>query len=113
MRRSKYGAKKTVVDGITFDSKKEAARYGELKLLEKAGVIWKLELQPRFLLLPGFRYEGKAIRKIEYIADFRYVDKETGQEVVEDVKGAKTEIYKIKKKLFLHKYGERYKFLET
>ena len=110
--RSKYNARKTVVDGITFDSKKEARRYEELKLQEKVEVISHLRLQPKFRLLDGFKYNGETIRPVNYFADFSYIDAE-GNEVVEDVKGKKTEIYNIKKKLFLNKYGERYVFIET
>lgn len=98
----KYNAKKTTVDGITFDSRKEAERYKELKALERVGKIDKLELQPRFLLQDGFRYDGKAIRKIEYVADFLYRDLSTYELVVEDVKGVKTDVYKLKKSCFLN-----------
>lgn len=111
MTYRKYNAKKTIVDGITFDSKKEAARYSQLKLLEKTGVIYNLELQPHFLLQDKFRYKGKTFRKVEYVADFRYTDK-TGATVVEDVKGFKTDVYSLKKKLFLYKYGELVDFRE-
>lgn len=109
----KYHAKKTAVDGITFDSRKEAMRYKELKALERVGKIDMLELQPRFVLMEGFRYEGKAIRKIEYVADFLYRDLSTLELVVEDVKGVKTDVYKLKKKLFLKHYGNEYKFREV
>ena len=109
----KYHAKKTTVDGITFDSRKEAERYKELKALERVGKIDRLELQPRFVLMEGFRYDGKAIRKIEYVADFLYRDLSTLEIVVEDVKGVKTDVYKLKKKLFLKHYGNRYKFMEV
>jgi hypothetical protein len=111
---SKYRSKKVVVDGIKFDSKKEARRYQELKLLERAGAIKALELQPIFLLQDKFRYDNKGYRKIEYIADFKYIDKD-GNVVVEDVKseGTATPVYKIKKKLFLKKYGDKYKFFEN
>lgn len=112
--RSKYNARKTVVDGITFDSKKEARRYEELKLQEKVGAISHLQLQPKFRLLDGFKHSGETIRPINYFADFSYIDAE-GNEVVEDVKSkaTKTPVYSIKKKLFLNKYGERYVFIET
>lgn len=110
--RSKYNARKTMVNGITFDSKKEARRYEELKLQEKVEVISHLKLQPKFRLLDGFKYNGETIRPINYFADFSYIDAE-GNEVVEDVKGKKTDVYNIKKKLFLNKYGERYVFIET
>ncbi len=109
----KYNAKKTAVDDITFDSKKEATRYRELKALERVGKIDRLELQPRFVLMDGFRYEGKAVRKIEYVADFLYRDLSTCELIVEDVKGVKTDVYKIKKKLFLKRYGNEYKFKEV
>ena len=109
----KYNAKKIVVDGIKFDSKKEAARYEVLKGLELVGKIDRLELQPRFVLMDGFRYEGKAIRKIEYVADFLYRDLSTCELIVEDVKGVKTDVYKLKKKLFLKHYGNEYKFKEV
>lgn len=110
-KKSKYSAVNTKVDGISFDSKKETRRYKELKILEKADEIKSLELQPRFLLQEKFKYNGKTIRKIEYIADFRYID-EKGNTVVEDVKGMKTEVYKIKKKIFLKIYGENLIFKE-
>ena len=110
-KKSKYKAVKTEINGIEFDSKKEARRYKELKILEKADEIKSLELQPRFLLQEKFKYNGKTIRKIEYVADFRYIDKE-GKTIVEDVKGMKTEVYKIKKKIFLKKYGENLIFKE-
>lgn len=102
-RKSKYRAEKMELDGILFDSKKEAERYSELKMLERAKLITNLELQPKFLLQEKFEYNGKVIRKIEYIADFKYID-EKGNTVVEDVKGLKTDVYNIKKKLFLNKY---------
>lgn len=109
----KYHAKKTVIDGITFDSKKEAMRYKELKALERVGKIDMLELQPRFELQESFKHEGKTIRKIEYVADFIYRDLSTLELVVEDVKGVKTDVYKLKKKLFLKHYGSEYKFMEV
>jgi hypothetical protein len=110
---SKYKAKKTEIDGITFDSKAEAKRYQELKLLEKAGQIKHLSLQPRFTLQEGFvnSHTGKIERKIEYVADFMYL--ENGVIIVEDVKGMKTSDYKIKRKLFIHKYQDQYKHIET
>jgi hypothetical protein len=102
---SKYNNKKTEVDGFLFDSKKEANRYTDLVLLEKAGEIAELELQPTFVLLEGFRdSEGKWRRPITYTADFRY--KEGGKIIVEDVKGHKTKVFLIKQKLFLKKYQD-------
>ena len=101
----KYHAKKTTVDGTTFDSRKEAERYKELKALERVGKIDRLELQPRFELQESFKHKGKTIRKIEYVSDFLYRDLSTLELVVEDVKGVKTDVYKLKKKLFLKIYG--------
>lgn len=111
-RRNKYNAKKTVVDGIEFDSIREADRYCELKLLEKAKEIRNLELQPRFLLQDKFKDKmGTTHRKIEYVADFMYVDKDD-KKIVEDVKGVMTDVYKLKKKLFLNLYDNQYDFRE-
>ena len=101
---SKYNNKKTQVDMYVFDSIAESKRYKELALLEKAGKITGLELQPRFLLQEAFRRNGKTYRKIEYIADFQYI--ENGQVIVEDVKGKETEVFKLKRKLFEKKYTE-------
>ena len=104
--RRKYGNKKTVIDSREFDSKKEARRYSELKMMEKAGMISGLECQKTFELIPNQRDEnGKAVRSCEYIADFVYIDTKTGRRIVEDVKGMKTKDYIIKKKLMLKVYG--------
>lgn len=121
---SKYKAKKVVVDGITFDSTKEANRYKELKLLEKSGKIKNLQLQVPFVLIPAQYVEETVYtpkthkekivkklveRKLEYVADFSFV--EDGKIVVEDVKGYRRgsayATYTIKRKLMLHKYGIR------
>ena len=96
----KYHNKRTTVDGITFDSKKEARRYAELKMLEKGGAISQLVLQPRFELQESFKKNGKTYRKIEYVADFMYRDNEKNVTIVEDVKGIKTDVYKLKRKMF-------------
>lgn len=109
---NKYGNKKVVVDDIKFDSMKEARRYRELKLLERAGKIKDLELQPKFELIPTIRTESETLRKVSYIADFKYIDLESGKVVVEDVKGFKTDVYLLKKRLFLQKYAE-YAFREV
>lgn len=69
---NKYRNKKVIVDGEEFDSKKEGKRYKELKLLERAGEISNLELQPKFLLQDTFKKNGKTYKKIQYIADFMY-----------------------------------------
>lgn len=99
---SKYGNKKTIINGIKFDSKKESERYLVLKDMLKNKEIEDLQLQPKFLLQDSYRYNEKTIRKIYYIADFSY--KKDGKLVVEDVKGKKTEVYKLKRKLFLYRY---------
>ena len=99
---NKYRKKKTQVDMYVFDSIAESRRYKELALLEKAGEISELTLQPKFLLQEGFKKNGKTYRKIEYIADFMY--REKGQIVIEDVKGKETEVFKLKRKLFEYKY---------
>src|SRR3990172_4717815 len=101
-RRSKYHAVRTKVDGFSFASKREACRYSELKLLGRAGEISDIKLQPRFTLQEGFRdREGKKHRPIVYVADFRYKEKDGNRVrvVIEDVKGMKTPVYEIKKKL--------------
>ena len=105
-RFNKFKNKKTKIDGITFDSQKEAKRYLELKLLLKTGKISELKLQPIYILQDKFRLGGKGIRAIKYIADFEYIDNKTGKVIVEDVKGIKTDVYKLKKKLFQKKYGK-------
>lgn len=105
----KYNNKFTMVDGIRFHSKKEANRYAELKLLQQAGHITDLKLQPKYELIPSFILNGKKIRAIHYIADFEYVEKTTGETIVEDVKPSKnfkTDVYKLKKKLFEYQYNK-------
>ena len=98
----KYKNKKTQVDMYLFDSVLEAKRYKQLALLERDGEIKNLKLQVPFLLQESFRKNGKTYRKIEYIADFVY--EENGQTIVEDTKGIKTDVFKIKQKLFEYKY---------
>lgn len=117
---SKYHAQKTIVDGIRFDSQKEAKRYIALKMMEQSGLITDLKRQVKFVLIPAQREEdtvgargavhkGKIIEKeCAYIADFVYTDI-FGNEVVEDVKGIRTDAYKIKRKLMLSVHGIRIK----
>jgi len=96
-RRAKFGNKKTVIDGITFDSKAEATRYSVLKILQATGVVADLRLQvPYELTVNGLKI-------CRYIADFVYVM--DGKEVVEDVKGVRTPEYKLKRKLMLAVFG--------
>ena len=108
---SKYKAKKTTIDGITFDSKKEADYYCQLKMRRCAGDINDFDLQVTFELQPSFKYQGKTIRAIKYIADFVVQHKDGSEEVI-DVKGMRTETYKVKKKLFQFKHPNM-KFTEA
>lgn len=98
MFTSKYKAVKTIVDGIKFDSKREAKRYQELKLLEQSNEIKELKLQVPFILIDKSEYG----RVIKYIADFVYI--RDGKQVVEDCKGFRTDVYRLKKRLFEEKY---------
>lgn len=104
----KYKAKKTEYDGIIFDSKKEANRYAELRLLERAGEISGLQRQVNFTLIPSQKIDGKVVeRACTYKADFTY--QHNGKTVVEDTKGFKTPEYIIKRKLMLYIHGIRIK----
>lgn len=110
MAKSIYINKKVVVDGIKFDSKKEAKRYGYLKLLEVLGEIKDLELQPKFELVKGVKFSGDARAKpaVRYFADFAYTDVLTGKRIVEDVKSPVTKekpYYKMKRHMMLAIHG--------
>lgn len=120
MTYRKYKNRKIIVDGITFDSKKEAVRYKELKMLERAGIIHDLQRQVKYVLIPA-QYEhtsgiyskgknkGKLIeRECSYYADFVYKLK-SGETVVEDAKGVKTPEYIIKRKLMLYVHNIKIK----
>ena len=112
---SKYGNQKVTIDNITFDSTGEGLRYKELKLLAKTGQITDLQLQKKFIIVPEIREpdtvgprggvkKGKLIQSAAYyVADFVYYDK-NGKLVVEDYKGFKTDLYKLKKKLMKYIY---------
>lgn len=103
---TKYHNKKVIYNGIKFDSKKEMQRYKDLELLESTNYICNLELQKKFLLQEGYtNAKGKKIRPIYYIADFYYFDLLKDKWVVEDTKGVRTEVYKLKKKLFEYIYN--------
>lgn len=125
---NKYGAMRMIVDGITFDSRKEARRYTELKLLERTGKITDLQRQVKFKLIPaqyakseevytrgpkkGQHKQGKCIEQpVNYIADFVYV--ENGRKIIEDTKGVRTKDYIIKRKLVRWMYGDEYDFREV
>ena len=105
-RKNKYNNIKCEYNGIKFDSKKEARRYMELELLEKKGIIKDLITQPKFKLLEKIKWEGKTLRGRSYLADFQY---KIGEDTyVEDVKSkaTMTNVYKLKKHLFLQKYPD-------
>lgn len=106
---NKYRAKKLTIDGETFDSRAEARRYQELKLLLRAGEIEDLQRQVKYILVPTQRDEGGKMieRPITYKADFVYRDMRTGKTVVEDVKGMRTKEYIIKRKLMMWIHGIR------
>lgn len=110
---SKYHSKKTEVDGILFDSKREAQRYLQLRQMEKFGMICDIKCQVKYELIPAQYIDGKCVeRAVTYTSDFEYYvlnvpNMQTGSRIVEDVKGFRTEVYKIKKKLMLYKYGIR------
>lgn len=108
---NKYRNKKTEVDGILFDSKREAERWCELKLMERAGLITDLFRQFPIKLIPAQKDEnGKVIeRAVGYVADFVYTNKETGKTIYEDVKGVRTKEYLLKRKMCLYFHGIRIK----
>ena len=108
-RFNKYSNQKVILDNIKFDSKKEANRYSELKIFEKAGEISNLQLQKLFLLIDKQKDE----RAVTYKADFVYYDNKKGRWIAEDVKGYKTKEYIIKRKLFKSIYGKDYDFIEV
>jgi hypothetical protein len=93
--------------GVTFDSRAEMNRYIELLAMERAGLIRDLELQPEYLLIPGFKHPVHGtFRAMRYRADFRYLETSTNRVLVEDVKGMLTDKYRIKKTLLLWKYPD-------
>lgn len=116
---NKFGAKKVNMDGMVFDSKAEAVRWRELKLLQRAGKISGLERQVKYEIIPEHRepdtvgprgglIRGKLIEPARYyVADFVYTVTESGETVVEDVKGFRTPEYRLKKALMLDRYGIR------
>lgn len=106
IKRNKYGNKKITYEGITFDSQKECKRYKELQMLQRLGKIESLELQPKFTLVKGVKFSSskRATPAIRYYADFAYIDTETGERVVEDVKSEITRqdrAYKMKRHMML------------
>ena len=96
------------IDGEVFDSRKEERRWHELKMLERCGAISGLQRQPKFVLIPSQKIDGKVVeRECAYIADFVYIDRKSGIRIVEDTKGVKTKDYIIKRKLMLWIHGIR------
>lgn len=103
---TKYHSRKITVNGIVFDSHREARRYQELQLLLRAGEISQLELQKKYTLIPVQKKpSGGTERAVTYTADFVYTDNRTGKKVVEDAKGIKTQQYIIRRKLMLYVHG--------
>jgi len=101
----KYGNKPTEVNGIRFASKHEALRYVELQYLLRTGEIKDLRLQVPFELIPKQMEHGKCVeRAVKYVADFVYED-QNGNLIVEDAKGFRTDVFRLKKKLFRSVYG--------
>lgn len=96
-KRSKYGAKRVEIDGITFASRAEGDRYLALRALQRQGRIDQLEVHPRFELVKAVKLDGKTKPAIRYEADFSYVDTATESVVVEDVKGFVTQAYRMKR----------------
>jgi len=104
--KSKFGAVATIVDGIRFASKAEARRYQELRMLEKAGIIRDLQCQIPYELLAKFTHQGRKYSGVKYVADFKYFNNATGAHIVEDVKGAITPAYRIKRAMLLSQNPE-------
>jgi hypothetical protein len=105
--KAKYGNVPTEADGHTFSSKKEAGDYLQLRILQEAGQIANLQLQPRFLLQEAYRDgAGQHHRKIEYVADFMWDDLHTGKTHVLDSKGVRTPLFRLKEKLFRRQYPQ-------
>lgn len=104
--KNKFGNIPTEVNGIVFQSKKEAKYYIELLMLQRCGVVKTIDLQPVYLLQEAFTKNGKKFQKIEYIADFEseYTD---GHVEIVDTKGVKTKEFRIKQKLFEYKYPDK------
>lgn len=105
IRKNKYRNKKTIVNGITFDSKMEAQYYSYLNLLKSNGIVEDFEMQKEFVLLDSFKKNGKTIRAIKYKADFVVIYKDDHIEVI-DIKGAITKEFAIKRKLFEKRYSD-------
>lgn len=104
-KQSKYNNTKVKYKGIKFDSVKEMKHYQLLEYLEKKGEIRELKLQVPFELIPTYKINNKTIRKTQYIADFTYISVKDNKTHIVDTKGFRTDVYKLKKKMFEYKYG--------
>ena len=104
-KQSKYRNKKTEIDGIIFDSKKEADYYQRLKIMKHIGEIQDFDRQVAFELQPEFEKDGQKIRAIRYIADFVIYKKDNSVEIV-DTKGIRTKDFELKRKMFEYKYQQ-------
>ena len=102
---SKYFSRKVILDGHKFDSKKESEYYLYLKSELEKGNIYDLELQKEYILQESFKIGNKTRRKITYKADFTYKTSKDDKLHVIDIKGFKTEVYRLKKKLFEKRYA--------
>ncbi len=104
-KQNKYNNTKVEYKGIKFDSIKEMKHYQLLEYLQKIGEIKELKLQVPYELIPKYKINNKTIRKTTYIADFTYITTKDNKLHVVDTKGFKTDVYRLKKKLFEYKYG--------
>lgn len=107
-KKNKYGNRETWVNGVRFDSRREAERYTVLMMKLNAGEIERLKLQPEFTITESYKLpDGKRVKAQRYRADFSYYEKKTGKFVIEDVKteGTKTRVFLNKQKMLYDKYG--------
>ena len=105
MRRpGKFGNRHVEIDGLRFDSAAEGRRYEQLRMLERAGEIQDLRVHPRYVIIDALRVGSRREKAIVYEADFAYT--EMGRQIVEDVKGVETAVFRLKRRLFLQRYPE-------
>lgn len=104
-KQNKYKNTKVEYKGIKFDSIKEMKHYQLLEYLQKIGEIKELKLQVPYELIPKYKINNKTVRKTTYIADFTYITTKDDKLHIVDTKGFKTDVYRLKKKLFEYKYG--------
>lgn len=104
-KKNKYKNTKVEYKGIKFDSIKEMKHYQLLEYLQKIGEIKELKLQVPYELIPKYKINNKTVRKCVYVADFTYITTKDDKLHIIDTKGFKTDVYRLKKKLFEYKYG--------